>query len=148
MSSIHTHTHTQHTHTHFSSISRTRGRPKVQSRNARTHTLIPADVYESAQKTGKYKTIARTEGVSTTEIVGRMLLLEKSHLDLAKTESEYVTRLMPSLFSRLCLRSHEMHGLGSFVAGGTCAHVVHASSCDVAYFLPIPYIKFLAIFRS
>lgn len=31
------------------------------------------DVYESAQKIGKYRTIPRTEGVSTTEIVGRML---------------------------------------------------------------------------
>jgi len=37
------------------------------------------DVYESAQKLGKYRTIPRTEGVSTTDIVGRMLLLTKSH---------------------------------------------------------------------
>lgn len=48
------------------------------------------DVYESAQKIGKYKTIPRTEGVSTTEIVGRMLLMQKSHLNLTKKESEYV----------------------------------------------------------
>jgi hypothetical protein len=47
------------------------------------------DVYESAQKIGKYKTIPRTEGVSTTEIVGRMLLMQKSHLDLASVDSEY-----------------------------------------------------------
>jgi len=37
------------------------------------------DVYESAQALGKYRTIPRTEGVSTTEIVGRMLLLSKDH---------------------------------------------------------------------
>lgn len=37
------------------------------------------DVYESAQKLGKYLTIPRTEGVSTTEIVGRMLLLTTDH---------------------------------------------------------------------
>mmetsp|Transcript_31167 Transcript_31167/g.41231 ORF Transcript_31167/g.41231 Transcript_31167/m.41231 type:complete len:527 (+) Transcript_31167:333-1913(+) len=33
------------------------------------------DVYEVAQKMGKYRTIPRTEGVSTTDIVGRMLLM-------------------------------------------------------------------------
>jgi ethanolamine-phosphate cytidylyltransferase len=37
------------------------------------------DVYESARKLGKYKTITRTEGISTTDIVGRMLLMTKSH---------------------------------------------------------------------
>ena len=37
------------------------------------------DVYESAQKSGKYLTIPRTEGISTTDIVGRMLLMTKSH---------------------------------------------------------------------
>ena len=37
------------------------------------------DVYESAQKLGKYLTIPRTEGISTTDIVGRMLLMTKSH---------------------------------------------------------------------
>ena len=40
------------------------------------------DVYESAQKLGKYATIPRTEGVSTTEIVGRMLLLTTDHHDV------------------------------------------------------------------
>uniref|UniRef100_A0A7S1U274 ethanolamine-phosphate cytidylyltransferase n=1 Tax=Phaeomonas parva TaxID=124430 RepID=A0A7S1U274_9STRA len=37
------------------------------------------DVYETAQKLGKYRTIPRTEGVSTTDIVGRMLLMSRSH---------------------------------------------------------------------
>ena len=37
------------------------------------------DVYESAQKLGKYLTIPRTEGISTTDIVGRMLLMTKTH---------------------------------------------------------------------
>lgn len=35
------------------------------------------DVYESARKMGKYRTIPRTEGVSTTDIVGRMLLMDR-----------------------------------------------------------------------
>jgi ethanolamine-phosphate cytidylyltransferase len=37
------------------------------------------DVYATAKEAGKYRTIPRTEGVSTTDIVGRMLLLTKEH---------------------------------------------------------------------
>lgn len=37
------------------------------------------DVYESAKKAGKYQSIPRTQGVSTTDIVGRMLLMSKDH---------------------------------------------------------------------
>eukprot|EP00934_Nitzschia_sp_Nitz4_P002938 Nitzschia sp. Nitz4//scaffold150_size53981//3589//4949//NITZ4_006668-RA/size53981-snap-gene-0.59-mRNA-1//-1//CDS//3329537044//2928//frame0 len=41
------------------------------------------DVYATAKETGKFRTIPRTEGVSTTDIVGRMLLLTKTHHILA-----------------------------------------------------------------
>jgi ethanolamine-phosphate cytidylyltransferase len=37
------------------------------------------DVYETAKQAGKFQTIPRTEGVSTTDIVGRMLLMTKEH---------------------------------------------------------------------
>ncbi|GMI47046.1 hypothetical protein TrCOL_g162 [Triparma columacea] len=37
------------------------------------------DVYESAKKQGMYQSIPRTDGVSTTDIVGRMLLMTKDH---------------------------------------------------------------------
>lgn len=37
------------------------------------------DVYETAKKAGKYQSIPRTEGVSTTDIVGRILLMTKDH---------------------------------------------------------------------
>lgn len=37
------------------------------------------DVYGTAKKAGKYQSIPRTEGVSTTDIVGRMLLMTKDH---------------------------------------------------------------------
>jgi len=37
------------------------------------------NAYESAIKLGKYLTIPRTEGISTTDIVGRMLLVTRSH---------------------------------------------------------------------
>jgi ethanolamine-phosphate cytidylyltransferase len=37
------------------------------------------DVYETAKQAGKFRTIPRTEGVSTTDILGRILLLTKEH---------------------------------------------------------------------
>lgn len=37
------------------------------------------DVYETAKKAGKFRTIPRTEGVSTTDILGRMLVQSKEH---------------------------------------------------------------------
>lgn len=37
------------------------------------------DVYASAKRLGRYRSIPRTEGVSTTDIVGRMLLMSKDH---------------------------------------------------------------------
>jgi ethanolamine-phosphate cytidylyltransferase len=37
------------------------------------------DVYGSAKRRGRYRSIPRTEGVSTTDIVGRMLLMTMDH---------------------------------------------------------------------
>jgi len=37
------------------------------------------DVYAAAKEAGKYQSIPRTEGVSTTDIIGRMLLMSKDH---------------------------------------------------------------------
>jgi len=39
------------------------------------------DSYEEVKKAGKFKLIKRTQGVSTTDLVGRMLLLTKTHFD-------------------------------------------------------------------
>lgn len=41
-------------------------------------TVDGKDVYERVKSIGKFKTIARTEGVSSTDIVGRMMLLTKN----------------------------------------------------------------------
>lgn len=41
------------------------------------------DVYATAKAMGKYRSIPRTEGVSTTDIVGRMLLQSRSHHSLS-----------------------------------------------------------------
>lgn len=38
-----------------------------------------SDVYAAAKAMGKYQSIPRTEGVSTTDIVGRMLVMTKDH---------------------------------------------------------------------
>lgn len=46
------------------------------------------DVYESAVKLGKYLTIPRTEGISTTDIVGRMLLMSQSHHTSSSTSKD------------------------------------------------------------
>lgn len=50
------------------------------------------DVYEAAKAKGKYRSIPRTEGVSTTDIVGRMLLQSRSHHSL-RAEGQQIPRL-------------------------------------------------------
>jgi ethanolamine-phosphate cytidylyltransferase len=55
------------------------------------------DVYETAKRAGKFRTIPRTEGVSTTDILGRMLLLTKEHhvkigsADALGSQSKFLT---------------------------------------------------------
>jgi ethanolamine-phosphate cytidylyltransferase len=46
------------------------------------------DVYEHVKKCGRLKTIKRTEGVSTTELVGRMLLLSNTHHSKPSTATD------------------------------------------------------------
>lgn len=57
------------------------------------------DVYAEAKDTGRYKTISRTQGVSTTDIVGRMILRTKEHLN-SNVEQNSVTE-MASPYTRL-----------------------------------------------
>lgn len=38
------------------------------------------DVYGEVKRQGKFRTVKRTEGISSTEMVGRMLLLTRDHL--------------------------------------------------------------------
>jgi ethanolamine-phosphate cytidylyltransferase len=47
------------------------------------------NVYESAVKLGKYLTIPRTEGISTTDIVGRMLMMTCSHHEKIKEKTPF-----------------------------------------------------------
>lgn len=45
------------------------------------------DSYEEVKKAGRFKLIKRTTGVSTTDLVGRMLLLTKNHFNRSPAEA-------------------------------------------------------------
>lgn len=51
--------------------------------------LLPdgTDVFAAAKASGRFRTISRTEGVSTTDIVGRMLLMTKDHFHHSRSDS-------------------------------------------------------------
>jgi len=60
------------------------------------------DAYASAKKAGRYKEIKRTEGVSTTDIVGRMLLCAR----FQRTREESIAKMSGvDLFRKFC--SHD-----------------------------------------
>ncbi|KPP66185.1 ethanolamine-phosphate cytidylyltransferase-like [Scleropages formosus] len=44
-----------------------------------TLTVDGKDTYEEVKKSGRYRECRRTQGVSTTDLVGRMLLMTKAH---------------------------------------------------------------------
>ena len=54
------------------------------------------DAYAAARQAGRMKVVKRTEGVSTTDLVGRLLLLTKSHQEPAPPVPEVVTDATPS----------------------------------------------------
>jgi len=54
------------------------------------------DTYHLLKSAGKYKECSRTQGVSTTELVGRMLLATKSHHNLASDPDEKTKELAQS----------------------------------------------------
>uniref|UniRef100_A0A671N272 ethanolamine-phosphate cytidylyltransferase n=1 Tax=Sinocyclocheilus anshuiensis TaxID=1608454 RepID=A0A671N272_9TELE len=49
------------------------------SENDITLTVDGKDTYEEVKKSGRYRECKRTQGVSTTDLVGRMLLMTKAH---------------------------------------------------------------------
>jgi len=46
-----------------------------------------SDSFEEVKKAGRFKLIKRTDGVSTTDLVGRMLLLTKNHFDRSAADA-------------------------------------------------------------
>lgn len=69
------------------------------------------DCYATAKQMGVFKTIKRTEGISTTDIVGRMLLMNREH------HIRYA-----SLSPAACR-------LAGWLAGPTGSHVVCSCGC-------------------
>jgi len=53
-----------------------------------TMTADGTDTYHMVKSAGRYKECFRTQGVSTTDLVGRMLLLTKGHLQQGDKEYE------------------------------------------------------------
>jgi ethanolamine-phosphate cytidylyltransferase len=55
--------------------------------------LLPdgTDAYEHAKRLGRFKMIKRTEGVSTTDIVGRMLMCSRDNARFAGPDREQLT---------------------------------------------------------
>ncbi|XP_056673307.1 ethanolamine-phosphate cytidylyltransferase isoform X12 [Monodelphis domestica] len=54
-----------------------------------TLTVDGRDTYEEVKKAGRYRECKRTQGVSTTDLVGRMLLMTKAHHSSRELPSEY-----------------------------------------------------------
>ena len=46
-----------------------------------TTTVDGKDTYQEVKDAGRYKEVERTQGVSTTDLVGRMLLLTRYHIN-------------------------------------------------------------------
>lgn len=82
--------------------------------------LLPdgSDAYELAKRAGRYKQIKRTEGVSSTDIVGRMLLCVR---DRPTNESQ----------NHASLRRQFSHGHGSKAESGNIS-----SATRISHFLP------------
>ncbi|KAH9549269.1 hypothetical protein CY35_10G008900 [Sphagnum magellanicum] len=77
-----------------------------------------SDAYAHAKKAGRYKQIKRTEGVSSTDIVGRMLLCVR---DRAVSESPVHT----SLHQQFSHGHSTSHDKGSLNAGGVGTRFSH-----------------------
>nr|XP_045014479.1 ethanolamine-phosphate cytidylyltransferase isoform X4 [Jaculus jaculus] len=54
-----------------------------------TLTVDGRDTYEEVKQAGRYRECKRTQGVSTTDLVGRMLLVTKAHHSSQEMFSEY-----------------------------------------------------------
>jgi len=65
------------------------------------------DVYAAAKSMGKYRSIPRTEGVSTTDFIGRMLLLTKEHHQKNDSKKEDET-MLPGKQSKFLTTSRMM----------------------------------------
>ncbi|XP_016093259.1 ethanolamine-phosphate cytidylyltransferase-like [Sinocyclocheilus grahami] len=74
-----------------------------------TLTVDGKDTYEEVKKSGRYRECKRTQGVSTTDLVGRMLLMTKAHhSNMGSSDYEQHT----DNFGRMSTESPEFHNIG------------------------------------
>ncbi|XP_041077549.1 ethanolamine-phosphate cytidylyltransferase-like isoform X1 [Polyodon spathula] len=73
-----------HPHLHYSTITSPR-----QGSDDITLTVDGKDTYAEVKNSGRYRECKRTQGVSTTDLVGRMLLMTKTHHSNIDKNSEY-----------------------------------------------------------
>lgn len=55
-----------------------------------TLTVDGKDTYDEVKRAGRYRECKRTQGVSTTDLVGRMLLMTKAHHSNMVNEATFI----------------------------------------------------------
>jgi ethanolamine-phosphate cytidylyltransferase len=91
------------------------------------------DVYATAKEAGKFRTIPRTEGVSTTDIVGRMLLMTKEH-HYHNNQGDGTLDGSPKTTPTTQVLGHQskfLSGHGSSHYGGTTSRMLQLFSAGV-----------------
>jgi ethanolamine-phosphate cytidylyltransferase len=95
-----------------------------------TTTAEGFDCYGKVKAAGKYKEYKRTEGVSTTDLVGRMLLMTKQHLS-AKGSTPHSPYTGVSQFLASSKRITEFMGAGTREPGPDDTVVYVAGAFDL-----------------
>ena len=81
-----------------------------------TSTADGHDTYEIVKNAGRYKECRRTEGVSTTNLVGRMLLMTKEHFDHGVPICSVDPKMLKSLSSSSDATAHSPYtGVSHFL---------------------------------
>jgi len=92
-----------------------------------TMTADGTDTYHIVKDAGKYKECKRTQGVSTTNLVGRMLLLSKDHLQVGDQEYQVNRKMSTDMSSGAAARS-PWTGLSQFLP--TTQKLLEFSNCE------------------
>jgi len=79
-----------------------------------TMTADGTDTYSIVKNAGRYKECKRTQGVSTTNLVGRMLLLSKEHLQVGSQEYQVDRKASTDMSTGAAARS-PWTGLSQFL---------------------------------
>ncbi len=74
------------------------------------------DCYAAVKRAGKFRTVPRTEGVSTTDLVGRILLVSRDHLH-RDLQADRVREVAASPFTRVTRFVPTSHKIVQFSEG-------------------------------